>query len=60
MRILIVDDSRIMQAGMKRALVNAGHDVTVAGRSLPEEWVCLIRLVAEAMTRRLAPRSLLT
>jgi|CZKD01.1.fsa_nt_gi CheY-like chemotaxis protein len=31
MRILIVDDSRIMQAGMKRALVNAGHEVTVAG-----------------------------
>jgi DNA-binding response OmpR family regulator len=31
MRILIADDSRIMQAGMKRALVNPGHAVTVAG-----------------------------
>ena len=30
MKILIVDDSRIMQVAMKRALVNAGHEVTVA------------------------------
>jgi len=30
MKILIIEDSRIFQVGMKRALVNAGHDVTVA------------------------------
>jgi CheY-like chemotaxis protein len=30
MRILVIDDSRIMQAGMKRALVGAGHQVTLA------------------------------
>jgi CheY-like chemotaxis protein len=30
MRILVIDDSKIMQAGMKRALVRAGHDVTLA------------------------------
>jgi CheY-like chemotaxis protein len=30
MRILVIDDSRIMQAGMKRALSGAGHDVTLA------------------------------
>lgn len=31
MRILVIDDSRIMQAGMKRALAGAGHEVTLAG-----------------------------
>jgi CheY-like chemotaxis protein len=31
MRILVIDDSRIMQAGMRRALVSAGHEVTLAG-----------------------------
>jgi CheY-like chemotaxis protein len=31
MKILVIDDSRIMQAGMKRALVSAGHEVTLAG-----------------------------
>lgn len=31
MRILVIDDSRIMQAGMKRALAGAGHVVTLAG-----------------------------
>jgi CheY-like chemotaxis protein len=31
MKILIVDDSRMMQAGMKRALVNSGHKVILAG-----------------------------
>jgi CheY-like chemotaxis protein len=30
MKILIIDDNRIMQAGMKRALVNAGHEVILA------------------------------
>jgi CheY-like chemotaxis protein len=31
MRILIVDDSRLMQSGMKRALVKSGHEVILAG-----------------------------
>lgn len=31
MKILIIDDSRIMQVGMRRALVSAGHEVTSAG-----------------------------
>ena len=31
MRILVIDDSKLMQAGMKRALVSAGHEVTLAG-----------------------------
>jgi CheY-like chemotaxis protein len=30
MRILIVDDSRIIQSGIRRALAKAGHEVTVA------------------------------
>ena len=30
MNILVIDDSRIMQAGMKRALVRAGHEVILA------------------------------
>lgn len=30
MRILIIDDSRVFQMGMKSALVKAGHEVTVA------------------------------
>jgi CheY-like chemotaxis protein len=31
MRILIVDDSRVLQSGMKRALVKSGHEVMLAG-----------------------------
>ena len=31
MKILIVDDSKMLQAGMKRALVSAGHEVILAG-----------------------------
>ena len=31
MRILIIDDSRIIQSGIRRALAKAGHEVTVAG-----------------------------
>ncbi|HZQ25807.1 MAG TPA: response regulator [Terriglobales bacterium] len=30
MKILIVEDSRMLQAGMKRALVHAGHEVLLA------------------------------
>jgi CheY-like chemotaxis protein len=41
MRILVIDDSRLMQAGMKRALVGAGHDVTVAGNG--EEGLLVAR-----------------
>jgi CheY-like chemotaxis protein len=41
MRILVIDDSRIMQAGMKRALVGAGHDVTLAGNG--EEGLLVAR-----------------
>jgi CheY-like chemotaxis protein len=41
MRILVIDDSRIMQAGMKRALVGAGHEVTLAGNG--EEGVLVAR-----------------
>jgi twitching motility two-component system response regulator PilH len=31
MRVLVIDDSRMMQAGMKRALARAGHEVILAG-----------------------------
>jgi twitching motility two-component system response regulator PilH len=31
MKILVVDDSKMLQAGMKRALVSAGHEVILAG-----------------------------
>ena len=31
MRILVIDDSRIIQSGIRRALAKAGHEVTVAG-----------------------------
>jgi CheY-like chemotaxis protein len=30
MRILIIDDSRIFQSGLRRALAKAGHELTVA------------------------------
>jgi CheY-like chemotaxis protein len=30
MRILIIDDSRIIQSGIRRALAKAGHEVSVA------------------------------
>lgn len=30
MRILIIDDSRLIQSGIRRALAKAGHEVTVA------------------------------
>jgi CheY-like chemotaxis protein len=31
MKILIVDDSKMLRAGMKRALASAGHEVILAG-----------------------------
>ncbi|HUK47426.1 MAG TPA: response regulator [Terriglobales bacterium] len=31
MKILMIEDSRIVQTGIKRALAKAGHDVTLAG-----------------------------
>jgi DNA-binding response OmpR family regulator len=31
MKILVIEDSRILQAGIKRALTKAGHEVIIAG-----------------------------